>query len=124
GEERLFVETIRPRPEERNAGEPGTGPELRDRTVREPQDLLALDRHREGDVADRRYDRYDGPRLSIFEPDNAVLLADRVPLRGDGCGAHDRETEDCGYGEDRDCSPRGSVHSGRAKLKIVLPAEM
>ena len=80
GVERLLVEPVRPRAHERNAIEPGLLAEVVDRPVGEAEDVLALDRHLERDVADRGHDADRDLVLRVREPDDVPVLTGGIWL--------------------------------------------
>ena len=80
--ESLLVEPVRPWREQRHAGEAGARSELVERCVRKVEDLVTLDFHPEGHVAERRRDRDNGSGSRVFEPHDLPVAPGGILRRG------------------------------------------
>ena len=84
GVERLLVEAVRPRPEERNPAHRRFGLEVLDRRVGPPQHVRALDLHFEGHVADRQRDRHGVAGFWRLRAEPLARAASRIALDNRG----------------------------------------
>src|SRR5437016_14062582 len=76
GVERLLVEPIRPRPDERDAAERGPRLEFINGCIRPAKDLLTFDLHRKRQIADRRKNGYGDLIIRVFKHDRVAVSTD------------------------------------------------
>src|SRR5678815_3629533 len=127
--ERLLIEAVGPRTDERNAAQPRARLELLDRLVRPPEDLVSFHFHRERDVADTGQDRHDSLAASVLELNDIAGSTRRVRLRP-GCPArYEAENRESRSEQRHSCRDRGAPEiashhraSGNAKAWTALPA--
>jgi dihydroxy-acid dehydratase len=122
--EGLGIEAIRPRSQKRNARQSRPALERGEIRIGKMQNLLPLDLHLKRYVADRRHDRHDGLPSRVLELNHAVILANGVRSLGERGRASDRQPADTRHCDEAGDASRDAVHSGSAKLKSMLPAEM
>jgi len=111
--ERLFVQPIRPRSHEGDAGRIRLCLEVGDRFLREPQHFVPVDAHLEGDISDRREDGYNNVGRAIGQPDDVAVTRGGVALRQDGrcerAGEHHEENEAKCVHRDQPATRRGNA---------------